>query len=334
MSDAIDSWTQGANNLTIHKVADHAHPCAGIVGAGASVIAPEDGNRSGVAFLSTMCTESFGSGVLAINVSYSTGSHYTNSDIIFNSAVNWDIHSGPILGSSVYDFKRIAVHELGHLLGLGHETTQTAIMNPAYTDPERIAAGDLNMETPTPDDYQGINTLYGAGSEVPPLKVVLEEPHSHGATVGVGNVRGWAVAKSGIAEVEIYIDGVFWDNAPYGASRADVGAQYPTYPNANNSGFSMINNWSNYTEGPHTIVARAIDKLGNVASTSGLAMVDKFDVSYISSADLVKLSDNISSSGDTITLDNVSINGKSYRIVLKWSNATQQFDIANIINLF
>ena len=38
----------------------------------------------------------------------------------------------------------------------------------------------------------------------------------------MGNLRGWSVASSGITKIEIYIDGVFLDDAPYGSSRGDI----------------------------------------------------------------------------------------------------------------
>jgi len=87
-------------------------------------------------------------------------------------------------------------------------------------------------------------------------------------------------------------------------------------------------------EGPHTVVARAYDNLGHISTSSGLAIVEKFDTDFISSADLVKLAGSITTNGNVIQLDNVMVSGKPYRIDLKWNTASQQFDITNIINLF
>lgn len=329
MSDAIDSWAQGSSGLAINKVNATADPCAGISDGSGGFVSPHDGGLSGVAFSGTICGETWNQGTLAVNVSFSSGGFYSNSDILFNSAVNWDVYSGPIR-ENIFDFKRVAVHELGHLFGLGHETENLAIMQPFYDDATNI--NDMNMERPTPDDFAGLNALYSVNNS--PLIVNLEEPSSSQQSAGVGNIRGWAVAKSGIAEVEIYIDNQLQGNSPYGGLRSDVGQTYPSYPNSNRSGFSMSVNWSILTPGPHTVIARAIDNLGNISTDSGLAIVEKFDTNFVSSAALVKLAGSVSTSGDEVTLDDVMIEGKPYRVKLKWNTASQQFDIVNIINLF
>ena len=56
------------------------------------------------------------------------------------------------------------------------------------------------------------------------LKVTLEEPVSGEIHGGVGKRRGWAVASQGIEKIEIYIDGGYAFDAPYGGARGDVGA--------------------------------------------------------------------------------------------------------------
>jgi len=332
MSKALDSWSIGVPNLSITKTALSANPCAGTSQTTTSgtttttTSTPADGNLKGVSFSSTICGTEFGASTLAVNISVAQGGFYINSDVIFNSARVWDLYSGP-MRTDVLDFKRVAVHELGHLLGLDHETLQSAGGQPAIMAP---IYG--NIELPTPDDLAGLNALYSSANS--PMKVSLEEPSNNQVASGVSNIRGWAVADSGIDRVEIYIDNVLQGNSPYGSERTDVGAAYPTRPNATNSGFALTINWSTLYEGPHTVVARAYDNLGHISTSSGLAIVEKFDTDFISSADLVKLAGSITTNGNVIQLDNVMVSGKPYRIDLKWNTASQQFDITNIINLF
>jgi hypothetical protein len=80
------------------------------------------------------------------------------ADIIFNQNLNFDVYDGPqrpgTNTSREYDFQRIALHELGHVIGLGHDDTQPAIMSSTIGGLFRLQA----------DDIAGADTLY-AGIE-------------------------------------------------------------------------------------------------------------------------------------------------------------------------
>lgn len=325
MSQALDAWQIGVPNLAITKVKETADPCSGKAING-SLQNPADQFFKGASFSGTICGDDFGASTLAVNISTAQGGFYINSDVIFNSTRVWDLYSGP-MRTDVFDFKRVAIHELGHLFGLGHEDLQSAGGQPAIMAP---IYG--NIELPTPDDLEGLNALYSSANS--PMKVSLEQPSNNQVASGVSNIQGWAVADSGINRVEIYIDNILQGNSPYGSERTDVGAAHPTRPNSTNSGFALTINWSALNEGPHTVVARAYDNLGHISASSGLAIVEKFDTNFIASADLVKLAGSITTNGNEIQLDNVMVSGKPYRISLKWNTASQQFDITNIINLF
>lgn len=116
-------------------------------------------------FDSTIYGEAFGSSTLAVTTSYLStvlqpdGTYRrTQSDIIFNSAKTWDSYRGTI--RSATDFRRVAIHELGHLLGLDHpdESGQsvTAIMN------SRVSSIDAIQQ----DDKDGVHFLYGTAGGV------------------------------------------------------------------------------------------------------------------------------------------------------------------------
>jgi hypothetical protein len=72
-------------------------------------------------------------------------------DITFNGDFNWEI--GNASGRGAYDIMSVAVHELGHSLGLGHSDYYDSIMYPTIGSSE-IFSG-LHW-----DDIVGIQSLY------------------------------------------------------------------------------------------------------------------------------------------------------------------------------
>ena len=62
------------------------------------------------------------------------------------------------------------------------------------------------------------------------MVLTLEEPKDGGTYTGISNLRGWAVAESGIDKIELDIDGVYAFDIPMGGSRGDVGSAYPDFP--------------------------------------------------------------------------------------------------------
>ncbi|MBX9259508.1 matrixin family metalloprotease, partial [Desmonostoc muscorum CCALA 125] len=73
-------------------------------------------------------------------------------DIHFDSSETWK--ASP---SGGFDLLEVAVHELGHALGLNHEPTQTAIMNPYYGG----RYSGLGTAFLFQDDINGIRDIYG-----------------------------------------------------------------------------------------------------------------------------------------------------------------------------
>lgn len=119
------------------------------------------GNQvSEIVMANTVSGDDFAANTLAVTVSYTIGDNRVESDIVFNAARAFDSYRGP-LRADAYDIQRVALHELGHVLGLGHPDdagqTVTAIMN------SRIG----NLYEAQADDVTGARTLYGAPSSIP-----------------------------------------------------------------------------------------------------------------------------------------------------------------------
>jgi len=163
------------------------------------------------------------------------------------------------------------------------------------------------------------------------LRVVLEEPVAGETHGGVGNLRGWAVASEGIEKVEIWIDGAYAFDAPYGGARADVGAAFPDVSGSDRSGFSLAYAYSTLTAGAHTILAVARDGAGDSRESLANFDVVKFEEDFISDPNAVSLGEaTCSASDDEFLLTDALVSGALYDIVLKWRTAEQGFEIVEI----
>ena len=142
---ALDEWTS-ETSFTFNWKQEYRNPC-------------EDDGFNGVDFVEDYCGSEFGKATLGISLSRY---RYTilgepdivESDIILNGSEKFDIFGGarPPFGplSNKYDFSRVALHELGHVIGLEHEDTKRAIMAPEISDIDRLQ----------PDDIAGVKALY------------------------------------------------------------------------------------------------------------------------------------------------------------------------------
>ncbi len=128
--------------------------------------------RNFVVFRPVVCGGgSFGTRTLALTQIIKSGTSGTAATelratrVWFNSALNWSTYTGSLQtdnhGRRIHDFYRVALHEFGHALGLGHPNEKgqsvSAIMN------SRVSA----LYQLQPDDILGINTIYPQDNRVP-----------------------------------------------------------------------------------------------------------------------------------------------------------------------
>ena len=119
---------------------------------------------NGVEFSDTMCfMQDFPFGVLAVDQEIIGFNGMLQKGLVFNDAITWDVFHGPN-DFPRFDFHRVAVHELGHFLGLPHNETDVSIMNPIVSD---------EVEDIQPADIVSANGLYAPAAPEPE---VPEEP--------------------------------------------------------------------------------------------------------------------------------------------------------------
>ena len=163
------------------------------------------------------------------------------------------------------------------------------------------------------------------------FRVVLEEPVAGEIHGGIGNLRGWAIASDGIEKVEIWTDGVYSFDVPYGGARGDVASAFADVAQSAQSGFSMAYSYSNLSAGAHTISAVAYDASGLTEESIAQFEVVKFSEDFISGANAVDLSGgSCTASGDQISIVDALVSGTLYDLVLKWRVAEQGFEIVEI----
>ena len=135
---AFAQWSAVAN-VQFQEVPDHAgaiatYPDAGVIRFAGIELA-------------------IGAGILAQTAgpvgTYHEAENFFNSTTRFTSNVGWSYSdSGP-----GYNFDRVALHEIGHLMGLGHEQNVPSIMNLYYN-----TGLPLGLQ---PDDVAGAQFIYG-----------------------------------------------------------------------------------------------------------------------------------------------------------------------------
>ena len=158
LADGSTSWNQVAQQALAEWNAVIARSQFVAVPNSAVPVGKQNGVNN-VFFSPTVYGEAWGTGVVGLTLTVVQGGangRRVESDVLFNSNAPMDSYRGA-LGSAgpYYDFKRLALHEFGHVLGLGHPDDsgqqKVSVMNSAISDTDGL----------TDDDIEGAQSGYG-----------------------------------------------------------------------------------------------------------------------------------------------------------------------------
>lgn len=180
-------------------------------------------------------------------------------------------------------------------------------------------------------------TLKTAGAGIEQLYLTLEEPASQSTASGVSNIRGWAVAPSGIDRLELLINGAPTAEIPYGGARGDVGDAFSNIANADRSGFGQTFNFGLLGEGTHTMTVRAYSNYGGMIERTATFEVAAFPDPFIDDVGFPSLTASSAQldqrTGDVVLQNVVLEDGSAYDVTLRWSRATQGFEMTKVLGL-
>ena len=167
---------------------------------------------------------------------------------------------------------------------------------------------------------------------VEPLTGYLDQPADQGVYSGVGMIRGWALSEEGVERIEVYIDGRYAFDVPYGDPREDVGFAYSDIDGSSTSGFSVPFNYSALSAGEHAISVIVTDRLGDRIEHSATFEVVRFEQSFLYKENTPNMNWSLASSyANYITVRGVEVSGSAYSVTLRWQTMTQSFEIINIV---
>ncbi len=143
-SDALNEWsTKTPFKFNLNPL--YADPC-------------ENDGLNGVKFSEDICGQEFDESTLAVTILKYEAQllgppAISEADIYINQANKIEIYDGSlkIYPEPILDFRRIVLHELGHVIGLEHENETSAIMMPSIGDLDRLQE----------DDIRAVEKLYG-----------------------------------------------------------------------------------------------------------------------------------------------------------------------------
>lgn len=167
-------------------------------------------------------------------------------------------------------------------------------------------------------------------------KIVLEEPVDSGTSSGIGNIRGWVISGSGVDRVELFVNGQYQADIPFGGQRKDVESAYPNVPNSIKSGFGQTFNFGELGYGQHRITVRAYLGDGLLIEDTAYFKASVLPEPFFPESekpDLSEASISLDKATGEIRIAKVDLtSGERLDLRLKWSTAEQGFALVDVTN--
>lgn len=170
-----------------------------------------------------------------------------------------------------------------------------------------------------------------APSKAGDILFTVEEPQPDSIYSGVQNLRGWAVSSAGIDRIELHVDGQYITDIPSGGLRRDVGDQYPGYPDADRSGFSMAYSYANLSPGRHEIRIRVVDADGDTQERRIAFDTARFEGGFIQDPESVDATGaQVSATDKSIRISGLMVQGVPHDVTLEWNPGSQNLAFSQI----
>lgn len=156
------------------------------------------------------------------------------------------------------------------------------------------------------------------------IEISLGLPQQNMDVSGTATINGWAVSPDGISKVELYINGDYVTDIPFGEERKDVNNKFPAFPDSLNSGFSMRYLFSRLDDDTHYVSVRAYDLSGRYSVITKAVNTSSYAVGWAANNE-VDLSTIVLdyASADSIILRHVDFKGIEHEVLLKWDQTIQ-----------
>ncbi|MDQ0199331.1 N-acetylmuramoyl-L-alanine amidase [Neobacillus ginsengisoli] len=175
---------------------------------------------------------------------------------------------GAVAGQASYGDARTDVQKAFPEFNNGNAGFHFALDTTKFSDGQHIVA---IRETGTNGH---VTTLPGSTVMIANVKGFVDNPVSGTTLNGTKNVSGWFLDASGVANIDVLVDGTVAGQASYGDARPDVQKAFPVFNNGN-AGFHFTLDTTKFNVGQHTVTIRETGTNGHVTTLPGCTVTFK-----------------------------------------------------------